>query len=160
EAVTSLNRVGGVSQPNEDFAVVRYNLDGTLDKSFGGSGKVTTDLGSLYDEAFDVLVQPDGKIVAVGQVGSSSGRSLAVVRYNADGSLDTFFGGSTFKGKVVTSISKGSYDVGLAAVLQADGKIVVAGMTTPARAQAQDDELFVVRYNADGSLDTSFGMTG
>src|SRR5262245_26181830 len=55
EAVTSLKRIGGGWQPDEDFAVVRYNLDGSLDKSFGGSGKVTTDLGSLYDEAFDVL---------------------------------------------------------------------------------------------------------
>src|SRR5262249_41395485 len=145
-------------QPDEDFAVVRYNLDGSLDKSFGGSGKVTTDLGSLYDEAFDVLLQPDGKIVAVGQVGSSSGRSLALVRYNADGSLDTSFGGSTAKGKVITSISKGSFDVGLAAALEADGKIVVAGMTQPKNVRYTD--LFLVRYNADGSLDSSFGSGG
>lgn len=159
EAVTSWQRVGGTSQPNEDFAVVRYNLDGSLDKTFGGTGVVTTDLGSLYDEAFDVLVQPDGKVVAVGQAGSSTGRSLAVVRYNADGSLDTSFGGSA-KGEVILSISKGSYDVGLAAALQADGKIVEAGITTPAKAQAQDDELFVVRFNANGTLDTSFGTGG
>src|SRR5262249_35079988 len=158
EAVTSLKRIGGVWQPDEDFAVVRYNLDGSLDESFGGSGKVTTDLGSLYDEAFDVLVQPDGKILAVGQGGSSTGRSLALVGYNADGSLDTSFGGSTFKGKVITSISKGSYDVGLATALQADGKFVVAGLTQPKNASSTD--LFLVRYNADGSLDSSFGTGG
>ena len=158
EAVTSLQRVGGTWQPDEDFAVVRYNLDGSLDKSFGGSGKVTTDLGSLYDEAFDVLVQSDGKIVAVGQVGSSSGRSLALVRYNTDGSLDTSFGGNTAKGKVITSISKGSFDIGVATALQTDGKIVVAGMTEPKGATY--NELFLVRYNADGTLDTSFGSGG
>src|SRR5262249_51630170 len=131
---------------------------GSLDKSFGGSGKVTTDLGSLYDEAFDVLVQPDGKVVAIGQVGSSSGRSLALVRYNADGSLDTSFGGSTSKGKVITSISKGSFDIGLATALQADGRIVVAGVTEPKSAPVSD--LFLTRYNGAGSLDSSFGSGG
>jgi uncharacterized delta-60 repeat protein len=153
-AETSLKRSGGVTQPNEDFAVVRYNLDGSLDKSFGG-GMVTTDLGTLRDEAWAVLVQPDGKVVAAGWNGNYD---IALVRYNPDGSLDTSFGGSTGKGKVLTSISNGSSDQAFAMSLQADGKLVVAGVTSPRNTRNED--LVLVRYNSDGSLDGTFGTGG
>jgi uncharacterized delta-60 repeat protein len=154
-ATTGLKRVGGVTQPDDDFAVVRYNPDGSLDKSFGGTGLVTTDLGTPQDEAFDVLVQPDGKVVAAGW---DANNQFALVRYNADGSLDTSFGGGTAKGKVLTSVSQGSADRAFALALQPDGKLVVAGVTEPKNTTNED--LALVRYNTDGSLDTSFGTGG
>jgi uncharacterized delta-60 repeat protein len=129
----------------QDMAVVRYNLDGSLDTSFGGTGEVTTSFGGGFSGADDVKVQPDGKVVAAGWTGGSSS-NFALVRYNADGSLDTSFG----KGKGVVSTGINGYsELGIAMALQADGKIVVAGTSGD-----------LVRYNADGSLDAGFGTGG
>jgi uncharacterized delta-60 repeat protein len=127
---------------DENFAVARYNLNGTLDSSFGGTGAVTTNLGTTTDVATDVMVQPDGKVVAAGY----SGGAFAVVRYNPNGTLDTSFG-TRGTGEVITTIDRGSnYSWSMA--LQTDGKILVAGSTA------------VVRYNANGTLDSSFGTGG
>src|SRR5438309_1488545 len=97
--------VAGSSDPggNLDFALARYNADGSLDTTFGGTGKVTTDFGSREDEGDSVAIQSDGKIVASGYSYSQDGTSvrIAVVRYNTDGSLDPTFNGI---GKVVTAI--------------------------------------------------------
>jgi uncharacterized delta-60 repeat protein len=131
----------------EYMAVVRYNLDGTPDRTFGGTGEVT----GLPGAAWAVQVQPDGKVLAAGV----SGSHFAVVRYNANGSLDSSFGST---GKVITTISKNSSDAGGALVLQADGKIVVAGVSNPQNTTYED--LALVRYNATGALDTSFGTGG
>ena len=133
---------------NTDFAVVRYNADGSLDTSFGSGGKVTTAIGSSNDNARSVVLQSDGKIVVVGNSWSSA-YDFAVVRYNADGSLDTSFGSG---GKVTTQVGGSLSDTAYSVVLQSDGKIIVAG--------ASDSDFAVVRYNANGSLDTSFGSGG
>ena len=107
----------------EDFALVRYNLNGTLDTSFGGTGEVTTDLGTAFDVAKDVAIQPDGKIVAAGYADGN----FALVRCNADGSLDTSFGGSSAEGEIITQVGgKGSFNQGYSLALQPDGKIVVS----------------------------------
>src|SRR5262249_57196261 len=83
--------VGGSA--NSDFALARYNSDGSPDTSFGSGGVVTTDLGRRgVDEGFDVAVQSDGKIVMVGRSNGPTGYDFGVVRYNADGSLDSGFG--------------------------------------------------------------------
>lgn len=81
------------------FALARYNSDGSLDATFGGDGKVTTNFTAGSDFAFGVLVQPDGKIVAAGRAGGSGGR-IAVARYETDGDLDPTFDGD---GKVLTN---------------------------------------------------------
>jgi uncharacterized delta-60 repeat protein len=104
-----------------DFAVVRYNTNGSLDTSFDGDGMATTDLGTYEDYGYSVAVQSDGRIVVAGR----SGSNFAVVRYNANGLLDTSFDGD---GKVITSIGPSS-ESGRAVVSQADGKVVVAGGT-------------------------------
>jgi uncharacterized delta-60 repeat protein len=137
---------------NVDFAVVRYNTDGTLDISFGGTGKVVTQVGSSHDFASSVAIQSDGRIVAAGYSYTGGNVDFAVVRYNADGSLDTSFGGT---GKVVTPISSGN-DFANSVAIQSDGKIVVAGYS----ANGANGNFAVVRYNTDGTLDTSFGGTG
>ena len=131
---------------NTDFAVVRYNANGTLDTTFNGTGKVTTAVGD-DDSAQGVAVQPDGKIVVAG----SSSSKFALVRYNANGTLDTSFGGS---GIVTTTIGVSSH--GSSVAIQPDGKIVVAGDSSPGGAF----NFALVRYNANGSLDTTFNGTG
>jgi uncharacterized delta-60 repeat protein len=137
---------------NDDFAVVRYNTDGSLDTTFDTDGIVTTAIGSNIDRANSVVVQSDGKIVAAGYSYNGSNFDFAVVRYNTDGSLDTTF---DTDGKVTTAIGSGT-DAAYSVVLQSDGKIVVAGHSRI----GSNDDFVVVRYNTDGSLDTTFDTDG
>ena len=109
-----------MAPPAIDFAVARYNANGTLDTSFSGDGKQTTDFGRS-SEASAVAIQGDGKIVAVGAT-ESSPYDFALARYNANGSLDTSFSGD---GKQTTAFGSSSGATGVA--LQADGKIVAVG---------------------------------
>ncbi|MCQ3814399.1 MAG: hypothetical protein KTU85_08290, partial [Acidimicrobiia bacterium] len=114
---------------NRDFALARYNTDGTLDTAFGTDGRVVTDVGAgANDEARAVAVQPDGKIVAAGHATVSGGRDFALARYNTDGSLDTGFGkitGNTRTGSATYNF--GANDTAYAVAIQSDGKIVAAG---------------------------------
>ena len=136
-----------------DFAAIRYNANGSLDTSFGTGGKVTTSFGSQEDDAYALVVQPDGKLVAAGVVFNGVRWDFALARYNTDGSLDTTFGTG---GKVVTAI--GTDGTGASAlVLQPDGKLVAAGTTT---SDGSTYDFTVVRYNTNGSLDTTFGTGG
>jgi uncharacterized delta-60 repeat protein len=75
---------------NWDFALVRYNADGSLDTGFDGDGKVTTAIGGSYDVGLSVIQQADGKLVVAGTSYNGSNSDFALVRYNADGSLDTW----------------------------------------------------------------------
>src|SRR6266540_155863 len=129
------------------FALARYNPDGSLDTSFGAGGKVTTPIGA----ANALVLQPDGKLVAAGS-NNISPSDFVLVRYNPNGSLDTSFGGD---GKVTTAIGFGARAFALA--LQPDGKLVAAGMGWTG---STGFESALVRYNPDGSLDTSFGAGG
>src|SRR5262245_54097315 len=140
---------GVVITKRQDIGLVRYNLDGMLDTSFGSGGLVTTSVSNTGDGAGDVKVQPDGKVVVAGWTGGS-GSDFALVRYNPNGSLDTSFGGRG-KGKVITDLNR-SADFGWRLARQPDGKFVVAGTS--------NGDLALVRYNADGSSDTSFGVGG
>ena len=94
---------GSSSSPGQsysDFTVVRLLPDGSLDTSFGGTGKVITSFGN-HSHAGRVVVQPDGKIVAVGSAHVGNNQGLALVRYNSDGSLDSGFGSG---GKIVHGV--------------------------------------------------------
>ena len=138
-----------------EFAVVRYNADGSLDTSFGGDGKVTTAIGLGSGAiAYAVALQADGKIVLAGYSTENpmgTDTDFALVRYNADGSLDTSFDND---GKVTTALTPaGSMDVVNAVVVQTDGKIAVVGTNS-------NLDFVVARYNTDGSLDTGFGSNG
>jgi len=132
---------------NFDFALARYEAAGTLDLTFGALGLVTTDFGGSVDRAFAMALQPDGKLVVVGD----SDANFALARYNSDGSLDGGFGAG---GKVVTSF--GGIDQASAVILQPDGKIVVAGQTDT----GVSIDFALARYNSDGSLDGAFGSGG
>jgi uncharacterized delta-60 repeat protein len=135
---------------NFDFALARYNTDGSLDASFGSGGKVTTDFSGGNDLATSVAIEPGGKIIAAGQ---TSPDSFALARYNTDGSLDASFGSG---GKVITTffgILEGVYDL----ALLPDGRIIAAGFTLTS---FTGFDFALARYNADGSLDSSFGTGG
>jgi uncharacterized delta-60 repeat protein/uncharacterized repeat protein (TIGR01451 family) len=138
------------------FALARWNDDGTLDTSFGQGGTVTTHVGDWVDYARDVTLQPDGKIVVAGSAnnGPSFRWDFALVRYRANGSLDTTFGGD---GKVTTQFPGDAE--GSAVAIQPDGNIVVAGDNAP-DTEIFEDDFALARYRADGSLDTTFGSDG
>lgn len=142
------------------FAVIRYNPDGTLDTSFGTGGKVTTNVRSqsTYERASAVGIQNDGKIVVIGPSYSSSTgvKAFAAVRYNTDGTLDPTFGTN---GKVSTTIGTNN-DSPVSVAIQPDGKIVVAGNVTEWNEGKQYIYFAAVRYNEDGSPDSSFGSGG
>lgn len=138
------------------FLTARYNADGSLDISFNDTGMVTTSFSSDNDYGKGVAIQSDGRIVVAGYSRGSGGlNDIAVVRYNADGSLDTTFNGT---GKVRTDFggSAGSDDKGHSIMIQSDGKIIVVGMTS----SMNNANIALVRYNANGSLDTTFHGTG
>ncbi|MGI9166061.1 MAG: hypothetical protein ACR2G5_06710 [Pyrinomonadaceae bacterium] len=139
-------------------------LPGCLDSTFGGVGFVHTDATSAYvssaDQAKGVAVQPDGKIVVTGQVRiSSTDIDFAVIRYNIDGSPDTSFGDPVplnpplRRGYTLTPITTG-FDYAYALALQPDGRIVVTGAADGGR------DSVVVRYNLDGTLDSTFASGG
>ena len=136
-----------------DFAIVRYNSDGTLDTNFGTGGIVTTDLGGS-DLALSMVLQGDEKIVVAGYSNFSGNYDFAVVQYNSDGTLDTNFGTG---GIVATDFgNSNSFDYAISIALQSDGKIVAAGNTDI----SGSNDYAVVRYNADGTPDTSFSGDG
>jgi uncharacterized delta-60 repeat protein len=137
---------------NYDFAVVRYNTNGSLDASFGTGGKVTTSFSSSFEDVRDVIIQPDGKIIVAGSAVVGTNYAFAIARYNASGSLDTSFGSG---GKVTTNITSQDDQVH-AVTLQSDGDIVVAGV-----AGENTSRLYALaRYNSNGSLDGAFGTGG
>ena len=139
-----------------DFQVARYNPDGTPDTTFGGgTGRVTTDFDGNFEHSARVVIQPDGKIVVAG-VSNGNRTGLALARYNPNGSLDTTFGGGS--GKVLTETPNWPGHV-VDVALQPDGKIL--GVIGQVDFDGNDDiDGLLVRYNADGSLDTSFGNGG
>lgn len=134
-----------------DFAVVRYQSDGTLDNTFDTDGMATTDLTGNDDQVQSVVIQDDGKILVAGYANNGADNDFALVRYLSDGSLDTSF---DTDGIVITDL--GQFEAGHAVALQDDGKILVAGMLD----DGSDQDVLVIRYNADGSLDTTFGTDG
>jgi len=135
-----------------DFALARYNGNGTLDSTFGHNGRVTTDFGGIYEGARSVALQGDGKIVVAGASVLGLYNNFALARYRADGTPDTSFGTG---GKVTTSFGQVSADATSVAV-QPDGKIVVAGYANINGGY----DFALVRYNANGTLDTTFGSGG
>lgn len=142
--------VGHTDNAGPDFAVARFNPDGSPDSTFGK--RVITALEALDDNARSTVIQPDGKIVVAGTSHTGSDRDFAVARYRPDGMLDTTFG---TQGRVVTPVGT-SWDSGAAVTLGPHGTIVVAGQSMI----GQVNHFAVVRYNPDGTLDTSFGGTG
>ena len=129
-----------------DFAIVRYNTNGSLDTTFGTGGIVTTDFDHLDDQAADVAVQSNGQIVVLGTVTVAANTTeFGVARYNTNGSLDTTFGTG---GLVTTNV--GAFATAERMVIKTDGKIVSVG----------GSGFELVRYNPNGALDTSFGTGG
>lgn len=140
---------GGWNGTKYRYVAVRHNANGTHDQSFGNGGIAMFGVGGAQDNAWGSALQPDGKIILTGPAKSGGNYEFGMARLNADGTLDNSFGNG---GKVVTPLTGGD-DFSWSVALQADGKILLGGRSsTPAFAMA--------RYNANGTLDNSFGAGG
>jgi uncharacterized delta-60 repeat protein len=135
-----------------DIALVRFNSDGSLDTSFNDDGIVTTDVNFTLDVGYSVVMQSDDKILVVGRSTGDVTMSLVLVRYNSNGSLDTGFG---INGILITNFGA-TESIGYSATVQSDGKILASGISH----NGSDWDIFLVRYNIDGSLDVSFDDDG
>ncbi|RYZ97211.1 MAG: T9SS type A sorting domain-containing protein, partial [Sphingobacteriaceae bacterium] len=134
-----------------------------FDSSFGTNGFVQTDISKYNDAAQVIALQPDGKILLGGHISHESGSfGMAIARYNANGTLDKSFsidGIDTFIIGDVNSFN--TLDMIVSIQVQTDGKIVAAARTNDYDASFQViSKVVLVRYNADGTRDNSFGNNG
>jgi uncharacterized delta-60 repeat protein len=136
------------------FGLARYNSDGSLDESFGNLGKVISDYPELMLLS-SMALQADGKIIVAGSLFNSDFTisHFVLVRYDTNGLLDTTFG---IEGRVITNLSD-KLDKITSVIIQNDGKIIASGTTSD---DLNFSDFSIVRYNSDGTLDTSFGNNG
>lgn len=141
----------------DQFALARYNPDGSLDASFGEKGKVLTDFASAADERVHAIVIDDeGRIVAGGWAAvGGGGYCFALARYTSDGSLDTSFGED---GQVLTDFLSSDYERIHTIAIDDEGRIVAGGEATIASSGKLHFAL--ARYTPDGHLDTRFNREG
>ena len=144
--------------PPMEIALARYHPDGSLDATFGDSGRVTTNVTSHNDGGLAIALQGDGKIVVLGSyLTGLMVPEAELVRYHANGSVDTSFG---VNGRVAGSFATEHFEP-VSMTLQADGKIVIAGDAgSPYFPATWPYNFELRRLNTDGSLDTTFGSTG
>ena len=136
----------------EDFRLARFKADGSLDAGFGTRGQVTTDIAGGPDVARNIALQPTGAIVVSSDpFGNNPG--TAVARYTAAGNLDPSFGNGG------TSMLAGAA-VGQGLALQRDGKLVLVGKLNIGSGATASTDFALMRLNADGSPDTTFGAAG
>jgi uncharacterized delta-60 repeat protein len=153
-------RILTAGSSQSDFALARYNADGTLDTTFDGDGMLTTDFSGGQDAVFDVAVQSNTEIVAVGSTVQGGFSDFALARYNPDGSLDArspdwpLDTSLDVDGTLATDFGGASGDLESASgvALQQNGKVVVAGSAL--------SDFALARYEYDGSLDATFGTGG
>ena len=132
-----------------DFAVARLNADGSLDGNFGSGGKVVVDFSRGFDQAYSVAVHGTGLVVA-----GSANFQFGLLRLNGDGSLDTTFGVNGRRQTYLAGYGSEAY----ALDVQGDGRILAAGYAY--FDDTSESNVALVRYNPDGSLDTTFGVNG
>jgi uncharacterized delta-60 repeat protein len=145
---------------DNDIAVARFNADGSPDTTFGAGGKTYVVRSGSFEQGVVSLVQSDGRIVVASNAdvpppGLFGYSDFGVLRLNANGSVDTAFG--TADGRTVVDIG-GRTDIVTAAVLQPDDRVIVTGRV--ASSGGENPDIGIARFNADGTLDTTFGTSG
>jgi uncharacterized delta-60 repeat protein len=142
-------KIVAVGFAEDSWAIARFHSDGQLDEGFSNDGKILLNFGVGTEEAADVVLQPDGKIVVAGW---RAGLNAVVARLNSDGSIDDTFGSGA--NGIVQPVEGLNRATSLA--LDASGKILVAGDGF----QPSPSDFIVMRLNIDGTKDTSFGGSG
>lgn len=146
------NTAPDINYYEPEIALMRYNINGYPDSTFGIDGKVITQIGSLYDILYSIAIQPDGKIVGGGTYLNGSNHEYLIVRYNTNGTLDNTFSTDG----IVTTVVSATYDLIHSIALQTDGKIVASGISGVGSVY----DFSLARYNTDGTLDNTFDGDG
>jgi uncharacterized delta-60 repeat protein len=136
--------------PDADMALARYTTTGALDPTFDIDGLLTVELGNTSERAAKIALQPDGKIVAVGDSFSAGFLDATLERFNANGTIDTSFGSQGSVAIHFPDENSWASDV----EIQADGKIVVAVNSF------EHGKYIVARFDSTGDLDSTFGNAG
>jgi len=136
-----------------DFSIARFNSDGTLDTSFGDSGKVIRRIGSSLGYVHSLAIQPDRKILLGGYCRISGNSDFCIARFNSDGTLDNSFGSPN--GYIIQPIGS-SDDYGQSLAIQPNGKILLGGRCS----NGSNFDFCIARFNPNGTLDTTFGTGG
>jgi uncharacterized delta-60 repeat protein len=146
--------VGGYSfaSGGDDFSLVRYNSDGSLDETFGDGGKMTNSVGNSFDRAYHIAVQKDGKIILGGDCFTETGYNSCLARYHTNGRLDMSFGSDGLKIAPLTS----GQNYMRALLLQTNGKIIIVAHGY----NGTINQIAIARFNPDSSFDASFGNGG
>lgn len=137
---------------DKDFCVWRLNESGTLDSTFSGNGSAIFNMNGTLDIANAISVDQQGRVVVAGVCTPNGQRDFCVARLLADGSLDPSFDGN---GRLSTAVN--GDDEAVAVAIRRDGKMLVAGTC---KQGASDSDFCIVRYESDGSLDTTFFSNG
>ena len=151
--------LSGTNGPHTEFAVARYDSDGSLDATFGTNGSTRIPISGSNgtdDEGYAVALQPDGKILVGGYafMSSSAGVYFAVARFNTDGTLDGSFGNG---GTATIPIGSNGLSEAYSIALQKDGKIVLGGYC---ESPPLNFTFAVARFDANGAIDGTFGGNG
>jgi uncharacterized delta-60 repeat protein len=147
--------IQAINDPSDtvNFCLIRYKANGGVDSTFGTNGKAISPIGTQNNYIEFIMLQPDGKIVAIGTSYNLLNADFALLRYNDNGTPDSSFG---VNGKVITAV--GLYDdYAYKAAIQSDGKLVVAGSSLDS---TYVSAYAVVRYHTNGGIDSSFGQNG
>lgn len=147
---------GGSYKDKAGFLMIRFDKDGNIDGSFGIDGRVVTDLPGDEETIFALATQPDGKILASGyMIRDNNTVDIALVRYYNNGAVDSSFGEN---GVVIDNLKMDDYVTAMA--LQADGKIILTGITFSEADHGDNKTSFLLRYTPDGNYDQGFGENG
>ena len=149
--------VGGRLQGTNDMEIARFNANGSVDTTFANKGVLVVDISGHEEAAYDVVVQPDQKIVFCGatfQNNTISG-TITLMRLLPNGAFDPEFGTG---GQVFTNVN--SIEFARSLVLQPDGKILVGVESTAVNNPPKGGLFWVLRYDTNGALDNSFGQGG
>jgi uncharacterized delta-60 repeat protein len=145
---------GFFNDTTNDAIVLRVNADGTLDNSFGTNGIAVISAGELSNAARDLVLLPDGKVVVVGLAATETNSfEHMIMRLNTNGTLDNTFGSG---GVTISSLSSSTSEFLDGVALQADGKLIAVG----AYYNGSSSDIAIVRYNANGTVDNTFGTNG
>lgn len=149
-AIQADGRIVVAGSVGNDIGLCRYKTDGTFDSTFGNNGIKIIDAGGS-DKAYAVVIRPDNKIVVGGSIGMGAVTSFLIIRCKANGNIDAGFG----TGGQTSTLVRQTYNVISSCTLQPDGKIVAGGI-----AKYFNSAYSLVRYNANGKVDSSFGVNG
>ncbi|AZQ60807.1 T9SS type A sorting domain-containing protein [Flammeovirga pectinis] len=136
------------------FGICRVNLDGTLDTTFGTNGWTKADFFNYYQHPYGIALNSDNEIYIVGNAANQSQSKIygAILKLTENGLKDTSFSSDG----MLTYLSPSSYHTNFNdIIIQSDGKLVIGGQW-----DSTDDQLLFVRFNVNGTVDSSFGSSG